>query len=105
MDMNISAHIYNEGLRVVESTDWTYFIYISIVWHTFKLKVSMVVIEKNNLQVDFSTCYCVGLDGLMSLLFLAVQNSSIGDLVPWSLCLLPLTIRVFTTIQSEPRDL
>ena len=37
--------------------------------------------------------------------YLAVQNSSIGDLVPWSVCLTPLTIRVFTTLQSEPRDL
>ena len=42
-------------------------------------------------------------------LFLTVQNSSIGDLVPWlvgwSVGPLPLTIRVFTTLQSEPRDL
>ena len=30
--------------------------------------------------------------------FLAVQNSSIGDLVPWSLALTSLTIRVFTTL-------
>ena len=41
--------------------------------------------------------------------FLAVHNSSIGDLVPCLvlclLCLTPLTIRVFTTLQSEPRDL
>ena len=35
---------------------------------------------------------------------LAVQNSSIGDLVPCLLCLTPLTIRVFTTLQSNPRD-
>ena len=33
-------------------------------------------------------------------IFLAVQNSSIGYLVPWSLGLTPLTIRVFTTLQS-----
>ena len=38
-------------------------------------------------------------------LFLAVQNSSIGDIVPCLLGLLPLTIRVFTTLQSDPRDL
>ena len=40
-------------------------------------------------------------------IFLAVQNSSIGDLVPCLLCLTltPLTIRVFTTLQSEPSDL
>ena len=37
--------------------------------------------------------------------FLAFQNSSIGDLVPWSVALTPLTIRVFTTLQSDPRDL
>ena len=41
--------------------------------------------------------------------FLAVHNSSIGDLVPCLvlclLCLTPLTIRVFTTLQSDPRDL
>ena len=37
--------------------------------------------------------------------FLAVQNSSIGDLVPCLVCPLPLTIRVFTTLQSEPGDL
>ena len=34
--------------------------------------------------------------------FLAVQNSSIGDLVPWSVGLAILTIRVFTTLQSDP---
>ena len=37
-------------------------------------------------------------------MFLAVQNSSIGDLVcplvPWA----PLTIREFTTLRSDPRD-
>ena len=42
-------------------------------------------------------------------LFLAVQNSSIGDLVPcllaWLVGPAPLTIRVFTTLQSDPRDL
>ena len=38
-------------------------------------------------------------------IFLAVQNSSIGDLVPWSLAWAPLTIREFTTLQSDPRDL
>ena len=37
--------------------------------------------------------------------FLAVQNSSIGDLVPWSVGPAPLTIREFTTLQSDPRDL
>ena len=37
--------------------------------------------------------------------FLAVQNSSIGDHVSWSLALTELTIRVFTTLQSDPRDL
>ena len=37
--------------------------------------------------------------------FLAVQNSSIGDLVPCLLGLTPLTIRVFTILQSDPRDL
>ena len=37
--------------------------------------------------------------------FLAVQNSSIGLIVPCLLCLLPLTIRVFTTLQSNLRDL
>ena len=37
--------------------------------------------------------------------FLAVRNSSIGLIVRPSVCLLPLTIRVFTTLQSEPRDL
>ena len=35
-------------------------------------------------------------------ILLAVQNSSIGDLVPWLVALLPLTIRVFTTLQSSP---
>ena len=39
------------------------------------------------------------------MVFLAVQNSSIGDLVPWSVGWAPLTIRVFTTLQSDPRDL
>ena len=39
------------------------------------------------------------------LVFLAVHNSSIGDLVPCSVCLTKLTIRVFTTLQSDPRDL
>ena len=38
-------------------------------------------------------------------IFLAVQNSSIGDLVPCLLGLTELTIRVFTTLQSEPTDL
>ena len=37
--------------------------------------------------------------------FLAVHNSLIGLIVRPSLCLLPLTIRVFTTLQSDPRDL
>ena len=37
--------------------------------------------------------------------FLAVQNSSIGDLVPCSLALTKLKIRAFTTLQSDPRDL
>ena len=37
--------------------------------------------------------------------FSAVQNSSIGLIVRPSVCLLSLTIRVFTTQQSEPRDL
>ena len=31
--------------------------------------------------------------------------SSIGDLVPWFVCLTKLPIRVFTTLQSDPRDL
>ena len=39
------------------------------------------------------------------IVFLAVQNSSIGDLVPCLVRLTPLTIRVFTTLQSDPRDL
>ena len=38
-------------------------------------------------------------------LFLAVKNSSIGDLVPWNLALVPLTIRPLTTLQSDPIDL
>ena len=38
-------------------------------------------------------------------IFLAVQNSSIGDLVPWLLGLTPLTVKAFTTLQSDPRDL
>ena len=36
---------------------------------------------------------------------LAVHNSSIGDLVCPLVGLTPLTIRVFTTLQSDPRDL
>ena len=42
---------------------------------------------------------------IFSGIFLAVQNSSIGDLVPCLVGLAPLTIRVFTTLQSDPRDL
>ena len=42
---------------------------------------------------------------LQTCIVLAVQNSSIGDLVTWSLGTAPLTIRVFTTLQSDPRDL
>ena len=38
-------------------------------------------------------------------IFLAVQNRSIGLIVRPLLCVLPLTIRVFTTLQSDPRDL
>ena len=42
-------------------------------------------------------------------MFLAVQNSSIGfivrPLVGWLVALTKLTIRVFTRLQSEPRDL
>ena len=38
-------------------------------------------------------------------MFLAVHNSSIGHLVPPLVGLTKLTIRVFTTLQSEPRDL
>ena len=38
-------------------------------------------------------------------LSLAVQNSSIGDLVPWSTGLTELTIRVFTSLQSDPTHL
>ena len=34
--------------------------------------------------------------------FSAVQNRSVGDLVPWSVGWAPLTIRVTTTIQSIP---
>ena len=37
--------------------------------------------------------------------FLAVHNRSIGDLVRPLLCLTKLTISVFTTTQSDPRDL
>ena len=37
--------------------------------------------------------------------FLAVQNRSVGDLVPWSVGWAPLTIRVTTTLQSDPRNL
>ena len=37
--------------------------------------------------------------------FLAVQNSSIGDLVPCLVGWAPLTIRAFTALQSDPRDL
>ena len=37
--------------------------------------------------------------------FLAVHNSSIGDLVPWLVRPTKLTIRAFTTLQSDPRDL
>ena len=37
--------------------------------------------------------------------FLAVQNSTIGDLVPCLVGLTKLTIRVFTRLQSDPRDL
>ena len=40
-----------------------------------------------------------------SLFSLAVQNSSIGDLVRPLLGWAPLTIREFTTLQSYPRDL
>ena len=40
-----------------------------------------------------------------SIRFLAVHNSSIGLIVPCSVCLTKLTIRVFTTLQSDPRDL
>ena len=36
---------------------------------------------------------------------LAVLNSSIGDLVPCLVGWAPLTIRVFTTLQGNPRDL
>ena len=36
---------------------------------------------------------------------LAVQNSSIGLIVPCLLALTKLTIRVFTRLQSDPRDL
>ena len=36
---------------------------------------------------------------------LAVQNSSIGDLVPCLVCLTELTIRVFTSLQSNPTHL
>ena len=39
------------------------------------------------------------------MVFLAVHNSSIGLIVPCLVGLLPLTIRVFTTLQSDPRDL
>ena len=39
---------------------------------------------------------------LFHILFLAVQNSSIGDLVPCLVGRAPLTIRVFTTLQSDP---
>ena len=44
-------------------------------------------------------------NGIKSLSFLAVQNSSIGDLVLWSVCLTELTIRVFTSLQSDPTHL
>ena len=37
--------------------------------------------------------------------FLAVQNSSIGDLVPWLVRWTQLTIKPFTTLPSDPRDL
>ena len=37
--------------------------------------------------------------------FLAVQNSSIGDLVPCFVCPALLTIRAFTTLQSDRRNL
>ena len=37
--------------------------------------------------------------------FLAVQNSSIGLIVCWSVGPAPLTIKAFTTLQSDPRDL
>ena len=37
--------------------------------------------------------------------FLAVHNSSIGLIVPCLLGLTKLTIRAFTTLQSDPRDL
>ena len=47
--------------------------------------------------------------GLWLASFLAVQNSSIGDLVPCSigrsLGWAPLTIRVFTTLHSDPKRL
>ena len=37
--------------------------------------------------------------------FLAVQNSSIGLIVRPLVALAPLTIKAFTTLQSDPRDL
>ena len=42
---------------------------------------------------------------LQTLCFIFFQNSSIGDLVPCLLAWAPLTIREFTTLQSDPRDL
>ena len=45
------------------------------------------------------------LEGFYVQTFLAVHNSSIGLIVPCLLGLTQLTIRVFTTLQSDPRDL
>ena len=59
---------------------------------------------QNNTQLSFyplavSASVSVFVPLSVFVVFLAVQNSSIGDLVPWSVRLTKLTIRVFTTPQ------
>ena len=44
-------------------------------------------------------------NGIKSPSFLAVQNSLIGGLVLWSVCLTELAIRVFTSLKSDPTHL
>ena len=48
--------------------------------------------------------FVIAFDNIL-LIFLAVQNSSLGDLVPWYLGPTELTIKPFTILPSDPRDL
>ena len=83
----------------------------SYCWYTHKFGCTVnrtcqcFVWKKTHFSALGEFCQSFSANQHLLATFLAVQNSSIGDIVPWSLGLTELTIRVFTSLQSNPTHL